>query len=170
MDSSSHYGLILFVEDEAPFRKIYKNVLEQKGYKLLEAMDGEMGWTLVKAKKPSLVLIDMVLPKLSGRELLKRIRADAETKDIPIIMCSVIGDKKEIESCLKEGADDYAIKGTFVPTEITVMIEMAIQKRNRPDKDRLKTTLVEGKHGKLEVKTVKLTSEPAKKKKAKKTS
>ncbi len=159
MSNPSHFGVVLFVEDEAPFRRIYKNVLEHSGYKMLEAVDGESGWTMVKAEKPNVVLLDMVLPKLSGLALLKKIRADEETKNIPVIMFSVISEKKEVELCLKEGADDYAIKGMFAPTEIVGMIEAAMQKRSRPDKDRLQATLVQGKGGRLEVRTVEVKSE-----------
>ena len=65
---------ILIVEDESVFRLIYRGVLEKEGYHVLEAENGLIGWELVKKKKPDLVLLDLILPELSGYEVLKKIK------------------------------------------------------------------------------------------------
>jgi DNA-binding response OmpR family regulator len=119
---------ILIIEDQAGFRHIYQDVLEGDGYKVLLAEDGENGWQLAKSEKPELILLDLVLPKLHGLEVLKNIRADAETKDIPVIILSVLGEKKDIQKGLESGANDYAVKGYASPREITSKIRALLAK------------------------------------------
>ena len=64
-------GVILIVEDQQGFRRIYHDVLESDGYQVLEAADGEAGWLAAKEKKPNLILLDLGLPKIDGFEVLK---------------------------------------------------------------------------------------------------
>jgi DNA-binding response OmpR family regulator len=111
-------GVILLIEDEAGFRRTYRDVLERDGYDVLEAEDGERGWELLKEQKPTLVLLDLILPKLDGFEILKRLRADAETKAIPVIIFSVLGEPDDIKKGLALGANDYTVKGFYSPMEI----------------------------------------------------
>lgn len=79
-------GTILLVEDQPGFRRIYHDVLANEGYEVLEAQDGEEGWNMAKERKPHLILLDLGLPKIDGYEVLKRIRADAGTRNIPVII------------------------------------------------------------------------------------
>jgi DNA-binding response OmpR family regulator len=124
----THKETILIIEDQAGFRRIYQDVLEGDGYKVLLAEDGENGWQLAKSEKPELILLDLVLPKLHGLEVLKNVRADAETKDIPVIILSVLGEKKDIQKGLESGANDYAIKGYVSPREIMSKIRALLAK------------------------------------------
>lgn len=119
-------GTILLVEDQPGFRRIYHDVLEHEGYEVLEAQDGEEGWQMVKAQKPHLVLLDLGLPKIDGYEVLKRIRADAETKNIPVIIFSVLGEQKDVKKGLEMGANDYTIKGFYTPRQILSKIKSLI--------------------------------------------
>ncbi|HDZ54646.1 MAG TPA: response regulator [Candidatus Nealsonbacteria bacterium] len=121
-------GTILIIEDEAGFRRIYRDVLENDGYEVLEAEDGESGWQLVKSKRPDLVLLDLILPKLHGFEVLKNIRADAAIKDIPVIIFSVLGGQKNIQKGLELGANDYTVKGFYSPREILSKIHALLTK------------------------------------------
>ena len=83
---SQNKGTILLIEDEESFRTIFGDVIRRDGYEILEAEDGEIGWKLAKDKKPDLVLLDLVLPKLRGLEVLKKIRSDETTTDIPVLI------------------------------------------------------------------------------------
>lgn len=109
---------ILIVEDQAGFRKVYSDVLQDNGYNVLTADDGEKGLDIAKQEKPDLVLLDMVLPKLQGMDVLKGIRANTDTKDTPVIILSVLGDKQHIQEALEAGANDYTVKGFYTPREI----------------------------------------------------
>ncbi len=116
-------GTILIVEDQQGFRRIYHDVLVNDGYDIIEAQDGEEGWNMVKSHKPHLVLLDLGLPKIDGFEVLKRIRADAETKNIPVIIFSVLGEQKDVKKGLELGANDYTVKGFYTPRQILSKIK-----------------------------------------------
>ena len=120
---------ILIIEDESVFRLIYRGVLENAGYHVLEAENGVMGWELVKKKKPDLVLLDLILPELSGYEVLKKIRGNEETKEIPVIIFSVLGAGTDIQKALDLGANYYRVKGSNSPSEILSYIQKLLEKK-----------------------------------------
>ncbi|HEY5039728.1 MAG TPA: response regulator [bacterium] len=116
-------GKILIVEDQAGFRLIYEDLLIHEGYEVITAEDGEKGWELVKEKKPMLVLLDLGLPKVDGFEVLRRIREDPETKAIPVIIFSVMGEQANVKKAMDMGANDYTIKGFYTPRQILSKIK-----------------------------------------------
>ncbi len=116
-------GTILIIEDQDGFRRIYSDVLSKEGYDVLTAEDGEKGWKLSKEKKPHLILLDLGLPKIDGFEVLRRLRADNETKPIPVIIFSVMGEQKDIKRALEMGANDYTVKGFYTPRQILSKIK-----------------------------------------------
>jgi len=121
-DKEANKGTILIIEDEPLFRRVYQDVLTNNSYKVLVAEDGESGWRLAKSEKPSLTLLDLNLPKLHGLEVLRNIRADVTTKDIPVIVLTVLGEQEDIRKGLDLGADDYLVKGFYSPREILTKI------------------------------------------------
>jgi DNA-binding response OmpR family regulator len=127
-------GTILIVEDQQGFRRIYHDVLENDGYEVIEAEDGEVGWEMALGHKPHLILLDLGLPKLDGFEVLKRIRENVETKNIPVIIFSVLGEQKDVKKGLELGANDYTVKGFYTPRQILSKIKSLMtqveQKRN----------------------------------------
>lgn len=98
---------ILIIEDEAPIRKLLNITLESKGYKVVEADNGREGARLVASVKPELVLLDLGLPDMDGKEVIQTIR---EWSQVPIIVCSVRSDDNEVIKALDLGADDYITK------------------------------------------------------------
>jgi len=114
----SEKGTILIIEDEPGFRKIYKDFLESEGYAVKEADDGQKGLQMIRSVKPDLVLLDIVLPQMSGFDVLKAIRGDASTKDLPIIIFSVLGERDTVKKGLELGANDFAVKGFYSPGEM----------------------------------------------------
>jgi len=114
----SSNGTILIIEDQPGFRHIYREFLESSGYEVLEAEDGEAGWELIQSKKPHLILLDLKLPKLDGFEVLERTRANAETKNIPVLIFSVLGEQSDVKRGMMLGANAYTIKGFFTPKQI----------------------------------------------------
>jgi DNA-binding response OmpR family regulator len=123
MDSK---GTVLLVEDQEGFRRIYQDVLNAEGYFVLSATDGEAGWEMAKQKKPDLVLLDLGLPKIDGFEVLRRIREDPETKKMPVIIFSVMGEQKEIQKAMEMGANDYTVKGFYTPRQILSKIKSVL--------------------------------------------
>jgi two-component system alkaline phosphatase synthesis response regulator PhoP len=115
-------GKILIIEDDASFRRVYHDMFETAGYQVLVAENGELGWDLAKAEKPDLVMLDLVLPGLNGFEVLKYIRGDSETKNIPVIITTALGEQDDIRKGIEFGANDYLVKGFFTPREVLAKI------------------------------------------------
>lgn len=115
-------GKILIIEDDASFRRVYHDMLETAGYNVLVAENGEMGWDLAKSEKPNLIILDLVLPGLHGFEVLKNIRGDKETMDIPVLITTALGEQADIKKGIELGASDYLVKGFFTPREILAKI------------------------------------------------
>lgn len=111
-------AMVLIIEDEPGFRKIYKDFLESEGYGVLEAEDGQKGLDMIRTSKPDLVLLDIVLPQISGFDVLKSIRSDTATKDLPVIIFSVLGERDTVRKGLELGANDFAVKGFYSPGEM----------------------------------------------------
>ena len=109
---------ILIVEDEPGFRLIYRGVLENAGFTVSEAVDGKAGLEMAKKTKPDLILLDLVLPELTGYEVLQKIRSDKTINKIPVIIFSVLGAEEDIKKGIELGANDYRIKGDSSPMTI----------------------------------------------------
>ena len=101
---------ILFIEDEFDQIRMLKIRLEASGFEFISAMDGEEGLWKAQREKPDLILLDIVIPKLDGYEVCKRLKQSPDTKNIPIIILSASGLKDVEESCLTIGADDFVRK------------------------------------------------------------
>jgi DNA-binding response OmpR family regulator len=119
---------VLIIEGHPGFRHTYRDALESGGYKVLEAEDGESGWELAKAKRPDLIFLDLVLPRLNGFEVLKKIRADETTVDIPVIILSVLEEEQHIQKGVELGADGYMIRRFHFPREIASKIRPFLTK------------------------------------------
>lgn len=109
MDATKH--TILIVEDELPFRLIYRDALDMYGYNVIEAENGEEALKVIEQSPPDLILLDLVLPKLSGFDVLTSLKQAPKTKEIPVIVYSVLNDKPSIDRAMALGADDFTIKG-----------------------------------------------------------
>lgn len=101
---------ILCVEDEAGIRNMIRFSLEREGYTVLEAIDAKQARAQVATAVPDLMLIDWMLPDLSGPELIKRFRRDELTRDVPIIMLTAKTEEEDMIYGLDAGADDYLAK------------------------------------------------------------
>jgi DNA-binding response OmpR family regulator len=118
MNEQSPKGTVLLIEDEFGFRRIYTSVFKYAGYDVLDAEDGEKGYQMVLKHRPSIVLLDLLLPKMNGFEVLKKIRETDELKTMPVIILSALGEEREVGMGLSMGANDYLIKGKSNPKEI----------------------------------------------------
>ena len=95
---------ILFIEDESALQKTFGDFLSQEGYEMISALDGEIGLRLAKTKKPDLILLDLILPKLNGFEVLKKLKEDAEIQNTPVIVLTNLENLEDVEKALELGA------------------------------------------------------------------
>ncbi len=107
---------ILLVEDEASLRRLIGYALESKGYEVLVAVDGRQGLDMARSESPDLILLDMVMPEMSGMEVLSALKKDARLKDIPVLIVTASAQKKDAEKTISMGAAGYLIKPFHVPT------------------------------------------------------
>jgi len=108
---------ILIVEDEPAIQELLAFNVMQAGFLALRASDAESAWQQIRGNLPDLILLDWMLPNTSGVVLAKQFRADARTKDVPIIMLTARGDERDKILGLESGADDYITK-PFSPREV----------------------------------------------------
>jgi len=126
---------ILIVEDDPFLGEMYAAKFTQEGFQTEVAMDGKIGLTKIKVFNPDLILLDIVLPKLDGFELLKKIKKKSEFKGIPVVLLTNLGQKNEVEKGLRLGADEYIIKAHFTPTAVVAKIkEILFQEKNKEKK------------------------------------
>ncbi len=114
---------VLIIEDEKAMAEILAICLKREGYEIYIAYDGEEGLEKIRSQKPDLVLLDLILPKLDGRDLLKIIKDDEKTKDIPVVILSGMTQQWDRNIGLELGADEYIEK----PLD---MIKLASQLKN----------------------------------------
>jgi len=119
---------IIFIEDEPTLQKTVGRFLENEGYEIKSALDGETGLAMVKKIKPDLVLLDLILPKKDGFEVLKELKADETTKDIPVIILTNLEKTADIEKTLSLGATTYLVKANYELEEIVKKIKEIINK------------------------------------------
>lgn len=123
--------LILIVEDDPALVELLKYNLEKEGYATVVATDGEAALTRVEEEEPVLIVLDWMLPKLSGIDVCRRLRQRASTAKLPIIMLTARGEEDDRIKGLESGADDYIVK-PFSPSELTARVR-AVLRRSRPE-------------------------------------
>jgi len=119
---------ILFVEDEAALQEAVGISLEQKGYKVVRALDGEAGFRSAKTENPDLILLDLILPRKDGFEVLENLKKDQDTKDIPVIVLTNLEGMKDVEKAISLGAVSYLVKTDYDLKEMLKKIEEIIEK------------------------------------------
>lgn len=119
---------ILIIEDDPGISKVIASRLQREEYTLAVAGDGEEGARKAKEEKPDLIILDLMLPKLDGFEVLSSIKGSPETKEIPVIILSNLGQTKDIEQGMKLGAADYLIKTDFSINEILEKVKANLKK------------------------------------------
>lgn len=132
---------ILIVDDEAPIREMVVMALEMAGYQCLEAADAKQAHSLVVDNRPDLVLLDWMLPEVSGIELARRLKRDQLTAEIPIIMLTAKAEEDHKIQGLETGADDYITK-PFSPRELIARLKAVLRRTQRMDE--LSTIVVNG--------------------------
>lgn len=117
---------VLLVEDDSFLANIYKTKFEMEGFKISVSENGEAALTDVKKKKPAIILLDILLPKLDGFVVLSKLKEDKDTKDIPVILLTNLGQKDDVQKGLDLGAVDYLIKAHFKPSEVVDKVKKVL--------------------------------------------
>jgi len=117
---------ILFIEDELALQKSLGELLSSQNFEVISATDGETGVKLTFEEKPDLILLDLILPKLHGLQVLERIKADPRTNKIPVIILTNLEGAKDVEKALELGATTYLVKANYDLDELVQRINKAI--------------------------------------------
>ncbi len=114
--AASESRTVLYIEDNLDNLKLIKRVLAHRhGVGLLTAMQGSLGMDLAREHRPDLILLDVHLPDLTGDQVLRRLRASPETRDIPVVVISADATPRQIENLRTAGANQYITKPINVP-------------------------------------------------------
>jgi two-component system phosphate regulon response regulator PhoB len=122
--------LVLIVEDEAPLVTLLRYNLEREGFAVTEAYDGEEALLRVAEDKPDALLLDLMLPLVSGLEVCRQLRRMPTTRSLPIIMLTARGEESDRVRGLDSGADDYVVK-PFSPSELIARLR-SVMRRSQP--------------------------------------
>ena len=114
---------VLLVDDSITTRILEKNILENAGFRVVAATDGEEAWALMRGERPQIVVSDVAMPRLDGIDLTRRIRADAALKEVPVVLVTSLDSPQDRLRGLEAGADAYITKGTFDQHELLATIE-----------------------------------------------
>jgi two-component system, OmpR family, response regulator VicR len=115
---------ILLVEDDPMVVRMYERKLSMDGFELDLAYNGEDGLAALERKRPDIVLLDIMMPKLSGLDMLKAVKADPQYKNLPVVILTNLGDREEdVQMCKELGAADYWVKVNLRLDELTGKID-----------------------------------------------
>lgn len=114
---------LVIVEDEPILLKALNIELLSSGFKIFSASDGQSGLDLIKEKKPQLVLLDLMLPKLNGFEVLRKLKEDAATKDLPVIILSNLSQEEDKKKAMDLGAVNFFVKSDTDLGELVKIIQ-----------------------------------------------
>lgn len=117
---------ILFIEDESALQKTFGEILSQEGYEMIPALDGETGLEMAKTKKPDLILLDLILPKVHGFDVLKQLKEDPGTKGIPVIILTNLEGIGDVDKAIGLGATTYLVKAKYTLEEVLEKIKKAL--------------------------------------------
>ncbi len=120
---------VLVIEDEADIAELIRYNLEAERYKVSWAETGEVGLRKARQERPSIVLLDLMLPGVDGLEVCRRLKADADTAGIPVIMVSARGEETDIVTGLELGAVDYVTK-PFSPRVLTARVRAVLRRQS----------------------------------------
>lgn len=126
---AEHLKTILLVDDDITLREMYEERLKAEGFTIESATDGEEALQKAKEAKPNVVLLDIMMPKINGLDVLKMLKSDDETKDIPVILLTALIQDVDKQKGLAYGADDYIVKSETMPGEVIEKIQKVLEKK-----------------------------------------
>ena len=114
---------IIFIEDESALQRAATQVLSEEGYEVLSALDGEIGLRRAQEDLPDLILLDLILPKKDGFEVLKELKSDERTQKIPVIILSNLEGSADVFRAMELGATTYLVKTNYRLEEVVEKVK-----------------------------------------------
>ena len=111
-------GRVLIIEDDPMLVKMYQTKFGSEGFTVSTAQDGEAGLKLALQEVPNLVVLDLMMPKLPGISVLKELRSNPQTKNVPVIVLSNLSHEDEMKEAMELGAKEYLVKANFTPGQV----------------------------------------------------
>ncbi len=118
---------VLLAEDDQFLQKMYALKLDREGLEVVVADDGEKALAAMRASRPDVALLDVIMPKKDGFAVLEEMKADSALKDIPVIILSNLGEVDDVKRAKRLGANDYLIKAHFLPSEVVETVKKYIK-------------------------------------------
>lgn len=117
---------ILLIEDESALQKTIGDALSQEGFSILSALDGEAGLRIAQEKRPDVILLDLILPKANGFDVLKSLKEKEETSGIPVVVLTNLESIEDIQKALDLGATTYLVKSNYTLEEVVEKVKQAV--------------------------------------------
>lgn len=114
---------ILIVEDDPLMARLYEKVFKFEGYEVDVALNGREGLDKVRANRPTVMVLDIMMPEMNGLEVLDKLKADPDTKTIPVVVLTNLAGGQDAEAALTKGAVKYIVKSEYEPKQIANMIK-----------------------------------------------
>ena len=121
---------ILLVEDDGLMSRMYGRLFTYEGYTVEVAADGEAGFVKAKEFQPDLILLDVMMPKMNGLELIKKLKEDERTRNIILVLLTNLGIQEKLDEAMRLGAMGCIIKSNHSPEEVVKMVEGFLNKKN----------------------------------------
>jgi len=134
MDENSTAGVfdepakktILLIEDDPLLVKMYREKFEMEGFRVISAEDGEKGLDAAFNEKVDIVILDLLIPRLSGMDFLKKLRESEMSKDLPVIVLSNLSEREEQDKARQLGVKEYLLKANLTPTQVVEKIKLYV--------------------------------------------
>ncbi len=117
---------ILIIEDDPLMRRMYQKIFTFEKYSVVMAANGEDGMVKVKSQKPNLILLDIMMPKMNGLQVLAKLKSDPDTKKIPVVVLTNLAGKQDAETAMAKGAVKYIIKSEHDPKAVAKMVKQIL--------------------------------------------
>lgn len=118
---------VLIIDDDENLSAVFETALQKNGLETVFALNGKSGIDKVRSEKPDLILLDQVLPDISGNEVLKTLKMDAQTRNIPVLILSNFSQEELIKEAINNGAMDYIFKYQVEPADLVAKIKQALK-------------------------------------------
>lgn len=114
---------VLITEDDPLMSRMYQKIFTFEGYEVIMAGNGEEGLEKAKLEKPTIILLDVMMPKMNGLQMLEKLKLDPASKSIPVIMLTNLAGEKDAETAMSKGAVKYIVKSEYEPKQVVDMVK-----------------------------------------------
>ncbi len=124
--------VLMLIEDDPLLINMYQTKFSTEGFQVFTATDGEAGIKLLEAEKPDIILLDIMMPKLDGIEVLRRIKQNPQLKNTPVLMLSNLSEAAKQQEAKTLGAKDFIVKANFTPTQVVDKVKKHLSNNQTP--------------------------------------